>query len=61
MRVYDPTTTTLSVNWEPAEGPVRQYRIRWRPKNGYEEEKFVSVFYKYSPFGVEVIQLRAIF
>lgn len=56
MRVYDPTTTTLSVNWEPAQGPVRQYRIRWRPKNGYEEEKYVSMFYKF-----KVIQLRAIF
>ncbi|CAJ1073879.1 collagen alpha-1(XII) chain isoform X2 [Xyrichtys novacula] len=38
LRVTDPTTSTLNVQWEPAEGNVRQYRIFYVPAAGGEEE-----------------------
>ncbi|XP_064187346.1 collagen alpha-1(XII) chain-like isoform X2 [Anguilla rostrata] len=34
MVVFDPTTSTLSVNWEHADGPVHQYRITYAPTTG---------------------------
>uniref|UniRef100_M3ZDJ3 Collagen alpha-1(XII) chain n=1 Tax=Xiphophorus maculatus TaxID=8083 RepID=M3ZDJ3_XIPMA len=43
MRVYDPTTTSLSVNWEHAEGPVMQYRITYAPTTGDPIEEYTSV------------------
>lgn len=38
LQVTDPTTSTLNVQWEPAEGNVRQYRIFYVPAAGGEEE-----------------------
>uniref|UniRef100_A0A3Q4AFB8 Collagen alpha-1(XII) chain n=1 Tax=Mola mola TaxID=94237 RepID=A0A3Q4AFB8_MOLML len=38
LRVTDPTTSTLNVQWDPAEGNVRQYRIFYVPASGGEEE-----------------------
>lgn len=38
LRVTDPTTSTLNVLWEPAEGKVREYRIYYVPTAGGEEE-----------------------
>lgn len=43
MRVYDPTTTTLSVSWEHADGPVVQYRITYAPTTGDPIEEYVSM------------------
>ncbi|KAM8833742.1 collagen alpha-1(XII) chain isoform 2-T2 [Synchiropus picturatus] len=43
MRVYDPTTTTLSVSWEPAEGPVVQYRITYAQTTGDPIEEYTTV------------------
>uniref|UniRef100_A0A3Q3B4I5 Collagen alpha-1(XII) chain n=1 Tax=Kryptolebias marmoratus TaxID=37003 RepID=A0A3Q3B4I5_KRYMA len=43
MRVYDPTTTTLSVSWEHALGPVMQYRITYAPKTGDPIEEYTTV------------------
>ncbi|CAN9502287.1 unnamed protein product [Ophioblennius macclurei] len=43
MRVYDPTTTTLSVSWEHAEGPVMQYRITYAQKTGDPIEEYTTV------------------
>ncbi|XP_053488111.1 collagen alpha-1(XII) chain isoform X2 [Ictalurus furcatus] len=43
MRVYDPTTNTLSVSWEHAVGPVQQYRISYAPTTGDPIEEFTSV------------------
>ncbi|XP_060790300.1 collagen alpha-1(XII) chain isoform X3 [Neoarius graeffei] len=43
MRVYDPTTNTLSVSWEHAVGPVHQYRISYAPTTGDPIEEFTSV------------------
>ncbi|XP_062864011.1 collagen alpha-1(XII) chain [Trichomycterus rosablanca] len=43
IKVYDPTTSTLSVNWEPAAGPVQQYRITYAPTTGDPIEEFTSV------------------
>ena len=34
----DPTTSTLNVNWEAAEGNVRQYKIYYVPAAGGVEE-----------------------
>uniref|UniRef100_A0A3B3U2H9 Collagen type XII alpha 1 chain n=1 Tax=Poecilia latipinna TaxID=48699 RepID=A0A3B3U2H9_9TELE len=42
MRVYDPTTTTLSVSWEHAEGPVMQYRITYAPTTGDPIEEYLQ-------------------
>ena len=38
LRVTDPTTSTLNVNWEAAEGNVRQYKIYYVPAAGGVEE-----------------------
>lgn len=38
LQVTDPTTSTLNVQWEAAEGNVRQYRIFYVPAAGGEEE-----------------------
>ncbi|XP_028294319.1 collagen alpha-1(XII) chain isoform X3 [Gouania willdenowi] len=43
MRVYDPTTSTLSVSWEHAEGPVQQYRITYSPTVGDPIEEYTTV------------------
>uniref|UniRef100_A0A9J7XTS4 Collagen, type XII, alpha 1a n=1 Tax=Cyprinus carpio carpio TaxID=630221 RepID=A0A9J7XTS4_CYPCA len=43
LRVYDPTTSTLTVSWEHAEGPVLQYRIGYAPTTGDPIEEFTSV------------------
>lgn len=42
IRVYDPTTNTLTVNWEHAEGPVMQYRITYVQTTGDPIEEYVS-------------------
>ncbi|XP_047466383.1 collagen alpha-1(XII) chain isoform X2 [Mugil cephalus] len=43
LRVYDPTTSTLSVSWEHAEGPVMQYRITYAQTTGDPIEEFTTV------------------
>lgn len=34
MRVFDPTTSSLTLSWDHAEGPVRQYKITYSPMSG---------------------------
>lgn len=34
MRVFDPTTSSLTLSWDHAEGPVRQYKISYSPTGG---------------------------
>ncbi|KAG7465749.1 hypothetical protein MATL_G00156840 [Megalops atlanticus] len=43
MRVFDPTTSTLSVSWDHAEGPVQQYRIIYAPTTGDPIDEFTVV------------------
>lgn len=38
LQVTDPTTSTLKVQWEPAEGDVRQYKVNYIPTAGGPEE-----------------------
>nr|XP_029137515.1 collagen alpha-1(XII) chain-like [Labrus bergylta] len=38
LQVTDPTTSTLNVRWEPAEGNVREYIVIWVPAAGGEQE-----------------------
>ncbi|KAF7652879.1 hypothetical protein LDENG_00091140, partial [Lucifuga dentata] len=38
LRVTDPTTSSLKVRWEPAEGNVRQYRLFYVPAAGGAED-----------------------
>uniref|UniRef100_A0A3Q4MGK4 Collagen alpha-1(XII) chain n=1 Tax=Neolamprologus brichardi TaxID=32507 RepID=A0A3Q4MGK4_NEOBR len=38
LQVSDPTTSSLKVRWEPAEGNVRQYRIFYVPASGGAED-----------------------
>ncbi|XP_034073276.1 LOW QUALITY PROTEIN: collagen alpha-1(XII) chain-like [Gymnodraco acuticeps] len=38
LQVSDPTTSSLKVRWEPAEGNVRQYRIFYVPSSGGAED-----------------------
>lgn len=40
--MYDPTTSSLTVSWEPAKGPVTQYRITYAPTTGDPIEEYVS-------------------
>lgn len=42
--MYDPTTNTLTVNWDHADGPVVRYRITYAPTTGDPIEEFVSRF-----------------
>ncbi|CAL1574935.1 unnamed protein product [Knipowitschia caucasica] len=43
LQVFDPTTSTLSVSWEHAQGPVMQYRITYAQKTGDPIEEFTTV------------------
>ncbi|XP_073348827.1 collagen alpha-1(XII) chain [Pagrus major] len=43
MRVFDATTTTLTIGWDHAEGPVRQYRIGYAPMTGDPITEFTVV------------------
>uniref|UniRef100_A0A3Q4H4L4 Collagen alpha-1(XII) chain n=1 Tax=Neolamprologus brichardi TaxID=32507 RepID=A0A3Q4H4L4_NEOBR len=43
LRVYDPTTTTLSVNWDHADGPVMEYRITYAQITGDPIEAYTTV------------------
>lgn len=38
LQVTDPTTNSLRVRWEPAEGNVRQYRLFYVPATGGAED-----------------------
>ena len=38
LKVTDPTTSSLKVRWDPAEGNVRQYRIFYVPESGGAED-----------------------
>lgn len=37
MRVTDPTITTLTVHWNPADGNVQGYKVVYVPEDGGEE------------------------
>ncbi|XP_010771195.1 collagen alpha-1(XII) chain-like, partial [Notothenia coriiceps] len=43
MRVYDATTSTLTIGWDHAEGPVRQYKIFYAPLTGDPITEFTTV------------------
>ncbi|XP_051868952.1 collagen alpha-1(XII) chain-like isoform X2 [Pristis pectinata] len=43
LRVYNPTTSSLSVIWDPAEGVVRRYKIHYVPSAGPGNEEVVTV------------------
>ncbi|MED6249315.1 hypothetical protein ATANTOWER_012338 [Ataeniobius toweri] len=43
MRVFDATTSTLTIGWDHAEGPVRQYRIGYAPMTGDPITEFTMV------------------
>ncbi len=38
LRVTDPTMTSLTVNWDPADGAVRLYKVFYIPVAGGLEE-----------------------
>uniref|UniRef100_A0A3P9JN89 Collagen, type XII, alpha 1b n=1 Tax=Oryzias latipes TaxID=8090 RepID=A0A3P9JN89_ORYLA len=43
MRVLDATTSTLTIGWDHAEGPVRQYKISYAPTTGDPITEFTTV------------------
>ncbi|XP_038582153.1 collagen alpha-1(XII) chain isoform X2 [Micropterus salmoides] len=43
MRVFDATTSTLTIGWDHAEGPVQQYRIAYAPMTGDPITEFTVV------------------
>ncbi|KAJ8288713.1 hypothetical protein COCON_G00013720 [Conger conger] len=43
MVVFDPTTSTLSVSWDHADGPVQQYRLTYAPTTGDPIDEFTVV------------------
>ncbi|KAJ8270953.1 hypothetical protein GJAV_G00121110 [Gymnothorax javanicus] len=43
MKVYNPTTNSLNVRWDPATGNVQQYRVAYAPLTGVQPESFVVV------------------
>lgn len=38
LKVVDPTISTLTARWEPAEGDVRQYKVFYVPVPGADEK-----------------------
>lgn len=42
IQVFSPTTNTLNVRWEPATGPVQQYRVVYSPLTGTRPSESVS-------------------
>lgn len=44
--MFDATTNTLTIGWDHAEGPVRQYRISYAPMTGDPITEFVSTLQK---------------
>lgn len=44
LQVTDPTTNSLRVRWEPAEGDVRTYNIFYAPTAGGAERAVRSLF-----------------
>lgn len=48
LRVTDPTTSSLNVLWEPAEGNVRQYRIFYHAVPGGPEDMVYTQGLSYS-------------
>lgn len=38
LRVSDPTMTSLTVDWDPADGAVRLYKVFYVPAAGGREE-----------------------
>ncbi|XP_062981009.1 collagen alpha-1(XII) chain isoform X2 [Elgaria multicarinata webbii] len=43
IRVFDPTTNSLSVQWDHADGPVQQYRIIYSPTVGDPIDEYTTV------------------
>uniref|UniRef100_A0A8C9QXQ4 Collagen alpha-1(XII) chain n=1 Tax=Scleropages formosus TaxID=113540 RepID=A0A8C9QXQ4_SCLFO len=43
MRVFGATTSTLSISWDHAEGPVQQYKISYAPLTGDPITEFTAV------------------
>ncbi|XP_077162695.1 collagen alpha-1(XII) chain isoform X2 [Paroedura picta] len=43
MRVFDPTTNSLSVQWDHADGPVLQYKIIYSPTVGDPIDEYTTV------------------
>uniref|UniRef100_A0A8C6M865 Collagen alpha-1(XII) chain n=1 Tax=Nothobranchius furzeri TaxID=105023 RepID=A0A8C6M865_NOTFU len=43
MRVFEATTSTLTIGWDHAEGPVRQYKISYAPMTGDPITEFALV------------------
>ncbi|XP_028812322.1 collagen alpha-1(XII) chain isoform X2 [Denticeps clupeoides] len=43
IQVYNPTTNTLNVRWDPAAGDVQQYRVAYAPLTGTQPSKSVLV------------------
>uniref|UniRef100_A0A672NXH6 Collagen type XII alpha 1 chain n=1 Tax=Sinocyclocheilus grahami TaxID=75366 RepID=A0A672NXH6_SINGR len=41
MRVFETTTSTISIGWDHAEGPVQQYKIAYAPLTGDPITEFV--------------------
>ncbi len=42
IQVYNPTTNTMNVRWEPASGDVLQYRVAYSPLSGTSPPQSVS-------------------
>lgn len=44
VQVYNPTPNSLDVRWDPAPGPVLQYRVVYSPVDGTRPSESVSNF-----------------
>lgn len=51
MKVTNPTITTLTVNWNPADGNVQGYKVIYVPEDGGEE---IVVSCSFSGFQADV-------
>jgi hypothetical protein len=45
LKVTEPTMTSLKVDWDPADGAVRQYKIFFVPVAGGKPEEMVGLFH----------------
>ncbi len=61
MRVFETTTSTISIGWDRAEGPVQQYKIEYAPLTGDPITEFVSKSIYLVIHSFNTFQLRIFF
>lgn len=57
--MFDPTTSSLTLSWDHAEGPVRQYKISYSPVSGEPSSRVEMVSNHTNGGGLIVLSRRS--